>query len=52
MAITWEISILEFREEQETKYKVTKRFPEMATAETKIYDSKKEVLKQIVEWLS
>ncbi len=52
MAITWEISILELRDEVEIKYKITKRIPQVAIAETKICNSKKEVLKQLVEWLS
>ena len=51
MAITWEISIIEFKDEHITKYKVTKRFPEMAVAETRIYTAKSEVVKQIVKWL-
>lgn len=48
----WEVSILEFQEDSVVRYKVTRRLPEMAVAETKIFSSKKEALHQVDEWLS
>ncbi len=48
----WEVSILEFQEGGAAKYKVTRRLPEIAVAETKIFSSKKEALHQAEEWLS
>ena len=35
-----------------TKYKVTKRMPEMSVADTRVFDSKEEAIKQLQEWLS
>ena len=48
----WEVSILEFQEDEVVRYKVTRRLSEMAVAETKIFSSKKEALHQADEWLS
>jgi len=47
-----EVSILEINEGDVIKYKVTRRLPEMAVAETKIFPSKEEALRQVDEWLS
>ena len=48
----WEISIIELKRNDKTKYKVTRRLPEMSVAETKVFDSKEDALSQIQEWLS
>ena len=34
-----------------TKYKITRRIPELGVAETKIFFSKKKAKKQFKEWL-
>ncbi len=47
----WEISIIELTN-GETKFKVTRRLPEMEVAETKFLSTKEEVEQQIKEWLS
>ena len=47
----WEVSIMEIKDEQGTKFKVTRRLPEMAVAETKIFRSKKRAKKLFYEWL-
>lgn len=47
----WELSILEFSEDGQLKYKVTRRLPTLALAETKIFNSKEEAIKQFNEWL-
>ena len=47
----WEISIIELKKNGETKYKVTRRLPEMSVAETKIFDTKEEALNKIQDWL-
>lgn len=51
MVITWEIPLLELRDEKATTYKLTKRLPQRGVAETKIYTTKREILKQIAAWL-
>ena len=47
-----EVSIIEIKENDAVQYKVTRRLPEMAVAETKIFSSKKDALLQVEEWLS
>jgi hypothetical protein len=47
----WEVSIMEFEDEEGKKYKVTRRMPEMSVAETKFFISKEEAKKQFEEWL-
>ena len=47
----WEASIIELKKNGKIKYKVTRRLPEMSVAETKIFDSKEEAIKQLQEWL-
>lgn len=47
-----EISIVELKNHTSTKYKVTKRCPELLVAETRIFRSKKQAKKQFDEWLS
>jgi hypothetical protein len=46
----WEVSIIEL-ENHITRFKVTRRMPEMSVAETKIFDTKEEAKKQLDEWL-
>ncbi|MFA6073398.1 MAG: hypothetical protein WC758_04760 [Candidatus Woesearchaeota archaeon] len=48
----WEVSIIKLKEDELDKYKVTRRFPELTVAETKIFFSKKEALAQFEEWLN
>ena len=48
----WEVSVIELKKSGKTKYKVTRRLPEMSVAETKMFDSKQEALNQVQEWLS
>ncbi len=46
-----EISILEIKDASGTKYKATKRIPEMGVAETKFFSSENEAKAQMREWL-
>lgn len=46
----WEISIIEFGNNEGKKYKVTRRLPDMSVAETKLFESKEEAKKQFEEW--
>jgi len=48
----WEISIIEYRINEDKMYKVTRRMPTMLVAETKIFKSKEEAKKQFEEWLT
>lgn len=48
----WEVSIMEYQDETGTKYKVTRRIPELSVAETKIFNSKEKAKEQFEEWLS
>jgi hypothetical protein len=48
----WEISFIEIEDNNNIKYKVTRRLPEMSVAETKVFKSKKEAKKQFEEWLN
>ena len=43
----WEISIMELRDSSARKFKVTRRIPKMAVAETKAFRSKIRVRKQL-----
>ena len=47
----WEISILEFKNKIQKKFKVTRRLPELSVAETKMFEKKEEAIKQFEEWL-
>ena len=47
----WEVSIMEVENTVGKKYKVTRRLPDMSVAETKIFTSKEEALRQVDEWL-
>ncbi len=48
----WEISIIEIKESNTIKYKVTRRLPQMAVAETRFFLLKEEALRQVDMWLS
>lgn len=48
----WEISIIGIVDNEENKYKVTRRYPNLSIAETKIFKSKEEAKKQFEEWLN
>jgi len=48
----WEVQITEFENGAGKKYKVTKRMPELSVAETKIFKTKEEAMKQFDEWLN
>ena len=48
----WEVSIIEFFENENKKYKVTRRLPELSVAETKIFEKLEEAKKQFDEWLN
>ena len=47
----WKISIMEIEDKEGKKYKVTRRLPQMAVAETKIFKNKEGAIKQFNEWL-
>lgn len=50
--IEWEVSLIEFKQENKLLYKVTRRMPFFSVAETKVFSSKQEALEQLQEWLS
>ena len=47
----WEITILQFKNHEGIKFKVTRRLPNMSVAETKIFRTKEEAQEQINKWL-
>ena len=47
----WEISIIIMETDEGKKYKVTKRVPELAVSETKIFNNLTEAEKQFTGWL-
>jgi len=47
----WEVSVIQFQEDEEIKYKVTRRIPELNVAETKIFNSKNDTKELFEEWL-
>ena len=47
----WEISFAEFENTVGKLFKVTRRLPAMAVAETKLFRSKEQALQQFNEWL-
>lgn len=49
--ISWEVTLIEFKQEETTLYKVTRRMPFFSVAETKVFSSKKDALDQVQEWL-
>jgi hypothetical protein len=50
MSIKWEVTIMELHNNGK-KFKVTRRMHDMNIAETKVFDSKEEAMKQFKEWL-
>jgi len=49
MTNKWEVSIIELKKNGKKKYKVTRRMPDMSVAETRIFSSKGEAMKQLDE---
>ena len=47
----WEVSLLQLRNGSIKKFKVTRRLPELAVAETRLFTSKKKAKKLFDEWL-
>ena len=48
----WEISFAELENTVGKLFKVTRRLPAMAVAETKLFRSKEQALQQFNEWLA
>ena len=48
----WELSLLVFKDSGIVKYKVTRRFPDLSVAETKIFNSMDEARIQLDEWMN
>lgn len=47
----WEVSISEYETSTVKEWKVTRRLAEMSVAETKVFTSKGEAIRQYEEWL-
>jgi hypothetical protein len=47
----WEVSISEYETPKGKEWKVTRRLAEMSVAETKVFASKEEAIRQYKEWL-
>jgi hypothetical protein len=47
----WEVTIIAIDEKGNKIYKVTRRFPEMLVAETKVFRTKKAAIAKFNEWL-
>lgn len=47
----WEISFIELINGVETKYKVTRKIPELSISETILFKSKEKAKKKFEEWL-
>ncbi|MBI2145370.1 hypothetical protein HYU18_03550 [Candidatus Woesearchaeota archaeon] len=48
----WELSFAELENTIGKLFKVTRRLPDMSVAETKMFRSKEEAVKQFNEWLA
>lgn len=48
----WEVSIIELHNGEITKFKVTRRLPELSVSETKVFTSKDDAKKLFDEWLN
>ncbi|MCK4589692.1 MAG: hypothetical protein KAT77_04555 [Nanoarchaeota archaeon] len=48
----WEVSIMEFEDEEGQKFKVTRRLPDASVAETKVFKNKEEAKKLFDNWLN
>jgi len=51
MENNWEVSIIELENGIGKKYKVTRRMSSLSIAETKVFRSKEQAIKQLEEWL-
>ena len=49
--VNWKVSMIELRNGNQIRYKVTRRLPEMKIAETKVFLSKEDAMRQLEEWL-
>jgi hypothetical protein len=47
----WEVSISEYETPSGSEWKVTRRLAEMSVAETRVFKSKEEAMRQYEEWL-
>jgi muramoyltetrapeptide carboxypeptidase LdcA involved in peptidoglycan recycling len=47
----WEVSIIKIEDENEIRYKVTRRLAEMSVSETKLFKNLDEAKRQFEEWL-
>ncbi len=47
----WEVSIIAFQDAEGSKFKVTRRLPDLSVSETKIFSSMEKAQKQFEEWL-
>lgn len=47
----WKVSISEFETKEGKRWKVTRRIPEISVAETKVFLSKEEAIRQYEFWL-
>ncbi len=47
----WEVSVIELQNHEGSKFKVTRRLPEIAVSETKVFRTKDDAKKQFEEWL-
>lgn len=48
----WIVSISEYKKNEKSVFKVTRRIPELSVSETKIFNTKEEAKKQFEEWLN
>ena len=46
----WIVSLKEFKSNKNIFFKVTRRMPDLSVAETKIFHSQEEAIKQFIEW--
>ena len=47
----WEVSLAEFRDNGNRKYKLTRRIPGLSVSETKFFETKEEAITKMKEWL-
>ena len=46
------VSISEFRDNGNRKFKLTRRIPELSVSETKLFDKREDAVKLMNEWLN
>jgi hypothetical protein len=46
----WEVSLISFRIGHSQRYKVTRRFPQLSVAETKVFENIDDAKRQFDEW--